>query len=106
MLGKKVIGEARSGRLVKIKSGVLAVLEVILVGWLTSWESEYTEQSSQNSFAWDEKGFIPGGCVFRNKMGKFKSPSKNKGDEGNREETRLIASCKLSMKVAGDEGER
>lgn len=44
--------------------------------------------------------------MFHNKLGKLKSPSKNKGDEGNREETRLMASCKLSMKVAGDEGER
>lgn len=43
--------------------------------------------------------------MFHDRLGKLKSPCKNKGDEENRDETRLIALCKLSMKVVDDEGE-
>lgn len=77
------MAEAKSARLVRIKSKVLAVLTEILVALVTNWVSEKTEHKSRKSLASDENGNRVGGWVTQEILGKLKSPSKNKEADGN-----------------------
>lgn len=74
------------------RSRVLAADWVILVGCLTTCVNEKTEQKSKNSFAREETGCIRGGSLFHVMFGMLKSPSKNKGNVGKRDETMFVAS--------------
>lgn len=87
------------------KSRVLATLLVILVASVTICVKQKAEHKLRKSSDCCENGERRIGVVFHVIFGKLKSPSRNMGQEGKREVTMLIASCRSSTNVGDEEGD-